>query len=161
MTSWLPVLLLHRGSRVSLSHSKLLRPVISTNTCLPHVPVWVSEPLISVGLRVSSLHWERGYASERRKSAWLSSPIFLQAGLIWYPSKTDACVRTLRNLAQSAPAQAQVPPPLPRQGPSHHLPNLLNLPGKPASPRSTSCVSLLGNSHPSQNQERQQMLGVA
>lgn len=158
MTSWLPVLLLHRGSRVSLSCSKLLHPVISTNTCLPRVPVWASEPLISAGLRASGLYGERDYASERRKSAWLSSPIFLQAEVIWSPSKTDVCLRTLRNLAQSAPAQAQVPPP--GQGPSHHLPNLLNLPGSPASPRSASSDSPLGNSHPSQNRERQQILGV-
>lgn len=40
----------HVGGGVSISHSKLLCPVIPTNTCLPHVPVWGSEPLISAGL---------------------------------------------------------------------------------------------------------------
>ena len=38
------------GSSVSLSHSKLLCPVIPTNTHLPHNPFWNSEPQISAGL---------------------------------------------------------------------------------------------------------------
>ena len=64
--------------------------------------------------------------------------------------QAGACPGALRNLALSAPSQAP-PQPCPHpslnQCPSHPLPNLLNPPGGPASPRGASCTPLQGNSH--------------
>lgn len=98
--------MLRGRGRISTSHSKLLCPVIPTNTCLPHVPVGGSEPQISVGLQDIGSTLGKGLCLQGRKG---------QPGSALPSSSKRAhsrpsCPGTMRNPALSAPSQVPVTP---------------------------------------------------
>lgn len=98
--------MLRGRGRISTSRSKLLCPVIPTNTCLPHVPVGGSEPQISVGLQDIGSTPGKGLCLQGRKG---------QPGSALPSSSKRAhsrpsCPGTVRNPALSAPSQVPVTP---------------------------------------------------